>query len=244
MKQFFHIEERLDDCPIHGKTLFISVGKNSEFLCSSCNDEKVAARDRARSEAIPKKVEGLPSSMDACVFQNFEEETEKQANLKSFCENFCEKKNTKLLAVFSGDIGSGKSHLASACLHMLGGIYLTEFGISVDWSSADNWNGDYSTQNKLRMKWTKCQLLVIDEIGRDDRRINDFSLEIIRNIVLERYENNLKTILVTNYRSAEVSKVFGRAIISRLQERGVFLSFEGIADYRQKKARRAENLIL
>ena len=125
--------------------------------------------------------------------------------------------------MFYGNFGTGKTHLGCSMLREVFGTYVSSFNLCVEYQSCTDFK---SKQNKLQMlkKYTTEPLLIIDEIGRGNSNIE---FEILPQIVNQRFENMLPTVLITNLDKMMLNDRLGKATVDRLNECCVSVNFTG-----------------
>lgn len=219
--QFLIIKETRRCSQCEKNTVWFSIA-HSDFECSICHDRKIDEKEKAQKTDIPKSVSGLPAEYKNCSFSNFFAECSSQQSATCVAADFCEDQNR--IAIFYGPCGTGKTHLATSCLKRLSGIYKTAAEIQYE-------QKDKQSTCELWRKLSDCRLLVIDEVGRD----SDESTQIfIKNIIHRRCDENKKTIISSNLDFDILLTYLGDMIISRTQNRGVFICFDGIPDHRSR----------
>jgi len=128
-------------------------------------------------------------------------------------------------AIMTGNIGTGKSMLAN-CIATQRDKYpktviTTLARISREFRSSFN-NGEFTEQELMDMI-SKTDLLVVDEIGVS--KIGDFEYRYLNEIIDNRYDNKLPTIIISNLTVDELKVAIGDRLIDRLKEDGVQISF-------------------
>lgn len=145
--------------------------------------------------------------------------------------------------IFVGSYGTGKTHLAAAICHdiikkgfqPIFGTLITLLGnIKATYDS----NACEENEDKIINKYTSCDLLVIDDLGKE--KPTEWVLEKLYYIVNARYESCLPIIITTNY---DTEKLISRltykdnietaqSIVSRIYEMciGIDMIWE---DYRR-----------
>lgn len=216
-------------------------GKPVTFGCRQCTDERIAA-DKAReaSEAIRAAEEkqrkaldraGIPTRFRGRSFDNYEANTPaKQHALsvaKSFAEEFKENYDAGRCLIFSGKTGTGKTHLANAIANHIIGKGWSPFFITVRelvGSVKSTWN-KRSEKSEIQVirEYIGQHLLIIDEIGVQFD--SDAERMIIFDIINGRYEEQLPTIILSNYpvdstEGVSIRKSLGDRVLDRLRENG------------------------
>ena len=144
---------------------------------------------------------------------------------------------------FVGNIGAGKTHLATGIANALlaqaipvvcktGGAILNDIRKTFE---KDN----TQTESDITDLFKNVDLLIIDDLGKEPA--TEWVISTLYGIVNERYERELPTIITTNYADEELARrlsrngdtTTGEAILSRLHEMcdGVEMWFD---DYRSK----------
>lgn len=134
-------------------------------------------------------------------------------------------------AILQGDCGVGKSHLAAAAVKCARSLY--KFAIfasatEIETRAYEAVNGEDGELDALVRDLEECDLLVIDDIGKN--RATEFVCETLYKIVDRRYENLKATILTTNDGVPEIQAIWGaRAMpmLDRMREDGFVLSVKG-----------------
>lgn len=134
-----------------------------------------------------------------------------------FAENF-EKQGKGLL--FTGNIGTGKTHLAAAIAnHLMQNLYTVIFGnitdiISRIYDTYDK-SSDVSTMEIIQYL-TSVDLLIIDDLGKEHTSENVRTL--LYQIINALYEDEKLVVITTNLSGKELSEKIGPATVSRITE--------------------------
>ena len=130
-----------------------------------------------------------------------------------------------------GNVGAGKSYCASAILHelMLSGKYGVYTKVSLLAREIERGKGFGSKESDLAIirRYTRYDVLVIDEIGRVTSNRQGVEQDILFDIVNERYGDGKITILVSNLSGKDFGVYVGAAMMSRLKESSKFITFNG-----------------
>ena len=134
-----------------------------------------------------------------------------------------------------GELGTGKTHLAvSLCkrvcdlgktAHMTT-IPMIIRAVRSSWGGkgTDQWGSVRSEEDILRDYSQKYSLLVIDEIG--SQYGSDSEKIIISEIINNRYNNCLPTIIIGNVTFSEAEEYLGKRVIDRIKDGGMILIFD------------------
>lgn len=140
-----------------------------------------------------------------------------------------------------GHTGVGKTHLAQgAALNVvesnnLSGIFITaDRYIEMVYDEMRN-DGDlpepYSDPFLLKYMRRTFDLLVLDGLG-SERATTEFARNAIISLVDNRYEERLMTIVTSVLPPAELSRIYGKRLLSIIQESCYLINVEG-QDYRK-----------
>jgi DNA replication protein DnaC len=253
-KQKENQEETIEEgeCNIHGKyknTVITLYGRQYGPSCPICEQEQEENLEMEREkEEARQKEEGRKRRM---VRQNIEPAFE-YSTLENFDATTEEQKHNleKVRALISGEIkkivmtgknGTGKTHLACAAIHALGGKIMTMYEISTTIRASYIKDSD---EDELAIVdgYARLPLFVIDEIGRT--KGSDTEANWLSYIIDKRHVRGLPTILISNKHTRKtcpnngcadcLENYIGEDIMSRLCEDGMLLKFTG-DDYRKRR---------
>jgi DNA replication protein DnaC len=149
--------------------------------------------------------------------------------------------------MFVGPTGVGKSHLSVVLgLEAIKNNFETKYinikklGEAIDEATAKDKLGEGGhNRKKLLQSFLNTPLVIIDELALTDNMSTDSTADILYQIIYNRHEKSLSTILASNKPPSELGPVFGgdetraAAAIDRLMEDGVALNIKG-ESYRLK----------
>lgn len=153
-------------------------------------------------------------------FETFEQEYMPHAYEMAlqFAESF--DKNQGRGLIFTGDVGTGKTHLAAAIAsHIVGKYSVTvEFVSYVDLLADIRaaFSDKAKDVAKIEEKLCGAPVLIIDDLGKEKQ--SEFTNELLFRVVNRRYKDNLPLIVTTNYRLPELEKRLDYAVFSRIVE--------------------------
>jgi DNA replication protein DnaC len=139
--------------------------------------------------------------------------------------------------IFTGDVGTGKTHLAAAIANYVMDEYVNTvyFSGSVEMLNAlkSSYNAeDKNASSKLMNIIHDCDLLIIDDLGKE--KLTEWSRETLYGIINYRYEHELPIIITTNYNANDLANRIGQATMSRLYEMCGGITMRG-KDYRKHR---------
>lgn len=239
------------DCPKHG---YWSADVPGVFACRArcrkCAEEAAAAEEAAKKEAKRKAAEdrrirdlasiGVSARHLGKTFDTFIAENNEQKRNLDACREISDAvcKGSKRISslILSGAPGTGKTHLSCAMIQQC-----YDAGKEVDKSNViqiirnikETWRKDSEQEeSEVIGYYTSRDLLVIDEIGvqfgSETERLYVFE------IINERYERCLPTVLITNLDADGLRAEVGDRVLDRLREDGGrLLTFTGQSYRRQ-----------
>lgn len=118
--------------------------------------------------------------------------------------------------IFTGGVGSGKTHLAAAIAnHLLNKGVKVVFGTMSDFLEKIK-EGFTTDSNETIKSLRNAELLIIDDFGKEKETV--WSKEQIFKIINSRYENNLPMIITTEFSPKTIIARFEQAVYSRINE--------------------------
>lgn len=168
-------------------------------------------------------------------FENFERQRMPKAYdiALGFAESF--DKNDGEGLIFTGDVGTGKTHLAAAIAAEIIRKYsaTVEFvsytEVLTDMKAAFSNHSDEAYMLEERMR--KADLLVIDDLGKE--KPSPFTNELFYRVVNGRYKDKLPMIITSNHGVGSLSERLDYSVFSRLVAMCKVVEMRGI-DYRMK----------
>jgi DNA replication protein DnaC len=136
--------------------------------------------------------------------------------------------------IFTGDLGTGKTHLAAA----IGNFLMENQSVPVYFASyIDILNAikdSFDTGERTRDMITNVDLLIIDDLGKE--QATEWSRETLFTIINHRYEHDLPMVITTNYSAGQLQKRIGAATVSRIAEMCEGIRMTG-SDWRLKNGK-------
>ncbi|MCP4763209.1 MAG: ATP-binding protein [archaeon] len=239
-------------CVRHGEykakysTTIFGSGKPIYAGCPECIvEQKEEDRKHLESERLRKNKLRIDNSKIPLRFmknniEDFKTSCKEAADIKEKIKGYIEKfmtlKKYGTSLIFSGNPGTGKTHLA-CCI----GMELINQGESVEYTStydiiskikATYGKRSEETEREIVTHYKNINFLILDEIGVqfDSKREGIILFQILNG----RYENYKPTILITNLNNTDLLKTLGERIVDRFYEnKGGVFSFEWDS-YRRK----------
>lgn len=205
--------------------------------CPECVREDLA-REQAKKEADTRKARriaweakigaaGIPVRFRTRTLDTFVAETAAQKRALEFARdyayNFAEVLKTGRSALFVGRPGTGKTHLAVGIgLHIMEAedrTVLFTTAMRAIRRVKDTWSsGALETESQAVARLASPDLLILDEVGVQFGSVCERN--ILFDILNERYENRLPTILLSNLTVDELIGFLGERVFDRLREDG------------------------
>lgn len=229
-----------EKCEIHDCNLEQIILKDDgwHYACPQCKAEK--DKSDMLNGIIFRAHSGLnlPARFKDCSFANYKA-TGKALSNRTVCEKYVAGWPQSGGGLMLGGVGTGKTHLATAICRSL-----CDKGISCKMTNVNQivrdirstwgngrkvsgkWEGSETVETEADVirNYNNYELLVIDEIGSqygtDSERI------IINEIINNRYERMLPTIVIGNLSVSETKDIIGERVVDRLKHGGFLLIFD------------------
>lgn len=236
-------------------------GLTSECDCPGAVAERKAREEERRQEeekkkdAIDKRIfadSGMPESWRERRLSKWEKTTEERASayreIISYWQKI-EKGGYPGVLYISGDIGTGKTFLASCWVRELHreGVHVTWAKVGDIIRELNDTHKSYKKSEKdVIDKYILTRVLVLDDLGKE--RLTEWAISQLYAIIDARCENERATVITSNYSGAKdlleqltppappdkyADDTTGRAIIDRLRE-GVQITLTG-ESWRRKR---------
>ncbi len=228
-------EPRPGNCKTHGPFESNHVFNHIWSACPVCTADEKATRKREQEEQeIFNKMRhwkqklgnsGIPErfhsrTLDSYIASNAGQRSA-LAFAKDFADGFAGEKSGRC-AIFCGKPGTGKTHLSVGI-----GLHAMTLNKMVLFTTVqrmvrrvkDSWKkeSDESESEAIGL-FVQPDLLIIDEIGVQFG--SEYEKNLMFDILNERYENSMPSLLLSNLTAAEVKAFLGERVFDRLREDG------------------------
>ncbi len=231
-----HSEERDAFCDKHGAyTSKLYMGRIwSKCITCAANEAKAHA-DKVAAEQLEKDREkmarmigtaGIPDRFQDRTLGSFDTTEPGQREALRFAEQFAAEfsgKHPGRCAVFYGNAGTGKTHLACGiALHIMRKYNCTAVFTSVSKMArrireAKSYSAD-ETESSVILAYSMPHLLIIDEVGLQSG--TDAEARSLFDVINERYENRKPTLFLTNLDIPGFRAAIGERLFDRMREDG------------------------
>jgi DNA replication protein DnaC len=242
------------NCEKHGNRL-VSVFKGELAKCDLClkeseEQEKQMLIEKEKLQKIEFQKKAIEARFNASMipprfqqhsFESYiaksEEQIKNKKALENYAINFEENLKKGNSVILSGNVGTGKTHLACA----VGNYIIKNLNRTALFLNAidafSKIKETYSKKSEISEieainQFVDIDLLILDEfgvqVGSETEKL------ILFRIINRRYEYLKPTILITNLSVAEIKK-FEERIFDRLKDNGILLNFVGESNRKSKK---------
>lgn len=174
--------------------------------CPECAD----ARTKERHRAFWTR-RGVPGRVIDSTLSNFEADTAERR--KAMAEVLAWNKRNGNFLVLRGTTGTGKGHMAAACLKAQGdGLFITHADMLADLRAS------YTLKNtrELLESWQAAAMFVLDEFGLSPGGNDEEPM--LYQVLAKRYEDHRPTIITTNLDRDTFRQKIGFRLIDRIGE--------------------------
>lgn len=218
-----------------------------EYIRKSIEANERAAKEMAMMKRQQKAMElleksGLGKRFAKRTFGTFEKDglTPELLNAYEKAYEFAKHfPNVEKGLLFTGPVGTGKTHLAAAIANeLINKLYSVIFGNVTDIvtliKSTYRKDSELSEAEVIKALTDDTDVFIIDDLGKENTSENTST--VLYQIINRLYENEKPIIVTTNFSSAALRKKLGEkgdAIVSRLAEMCEFVKMTG-KDWRLK----------
>jgi len=227
--------ERDATCEKHGAYIAKCYLGNHYRGCTKCEDERRQEQERKEKEEAELEAQHrwkmrlraaqIPERFKERTLTNFEVHCDGQQDALDFAKDFAREFNgghSGRCAIFLGERGTGKTHLACGIAH-----YVTKIGQTAMFTTvskmvrrireAKSFDSEETESQAIEI-YTYPHLLILDEIGLQSG--TDAEARSLFDVLNDRYEQRLPTILLSNLDLAGIEHAIGPRLFDRLREDG------------------------
>jgi len=230
-------------CPVHGDVDMSEVEQlDGSMLARGCkrcvwealhiaprgSEAEVQAQAQRKAERATNALiaAGITPRFADSTFDSYRADTVQQqkalAECRGYAEQFGENYRAGRPLILTGNVGTGKTHLATAIVRTVvadgAGALIIPAGDIIAVARASVVPGSGYTDRDVVMHLGGLDLLVIDEVGA--QKGSEYELGLLHSVVDKRYQAVLPTILVSNLDTAGLTKFIGERAIDRLRQGG------------------------
>ncbi|MDW3714098.1 ATP-binding protein [Pseudomonas sp. 2023EL-01195] len=237
-------EPMYDSCPEHGQfESWLTEQFDGTWKANSCQQcqwqalnwrhvaeaDRSAAREAKRAEIVNQRLiaSGITPRFRSCSFDNFDhaDDQAKRSALEScrrYAEDFEAVQREGRSQLLLGNLGTGKTHLASAIVQSVIRKYSATAIVTTASEIARAVKATFARSSKISERdvldeLASVDLLVIDEVGVQVST-GDFGPGLLHEVIDRRYQQVLPTILISNVTVEELPRFIGDRALDRLRQ--------------------------
>lgn len=239
VRALFFGPKELKSCAAHGdyeSTLIKLAGRERWSDCPSCAREKIEQEDqRLREEAIRAQEQAkaqqlfgraaIPKRFLTRTLDNYTANGEGEkialSAVTRYVENWQQNKENGASLIFTGNPGTGKTHLAVGIARKImesSGTAMYTRVTEIAQSIKETYSGNGKTERQVIRSFANPDLLIIDEVGRQFG--TDAEKMYLFEVINARYEECKPTILISNLNINQLKDYIDPAAMDRLREGG------------------------
>ncbi|MDC7250466.1 MAG: ATP-binding protein [Sphaerochaetaceae bacterium] len=215
-------------CPKHGKYTALICGKlvdgeivnQNELGCSRCRDEeyqRIANSEYEKSIWLKAFADsGIPAFSKENKVNEYKIYSQEQVVARNSIVSWVKGDLRNIL--FAGKTRTGKTHLLVGALRgaaLQGNTikYILESDLVL--KIKDTYTSKNSSEYQIQQEYSNYDYLVIDEVGRATG--TDKDKEIIRNLIIKRFNNKKSTAISSNLKMSDFNEYFGDVVFGKFK---------------------------
>lgn len=231
------------ECPVHGRVDMSEVEQLDGSMlargCKRCTWETLHTTPRDSAEralaTAQRKAEdsmaaligaGITPRFAGATFDSYRAETDPQRKALAKCRAYAEQFPANFRAgrslLLTGNVGCGKTHLASAIIRTVVAdrcrALIIPAGDIVSIARASMVPGSGYTDRDVAVHLGALDLLVIDEVGA--QKGSEYELGLLHSIIDRRYQAVLPTVMISNLSADGLKSYIGDRALDRLRQNG------------------------
>lgn len=231
------------ECPVHGRVDMSEVEQLDGSMlvrgCKRCAWEALHTTPRDSAEralaTAQRKAEdsmaaligaGITPRFAGATFDSYRAETDPQrkalAKCRAYAEHFPANFRAGRSLLLTGNVGCGKTHLASAIVRTVVAdrcrALIIPAGDIVSIARASMVPGSGYTDRDVAVHLGALDLLVIDEVGA--QKGSEYELGLLHSIIDRRYQAVLPTVIISNLSADGLKSYIGDRALDRLRQNG------------------------
>ena len=231
------------ECPVHGRVDMSEVEQLDGSMlargCKRCAWEALHTTPRDSAEralaTAQRKAEdsmaaligaGITPRFAAATFDSYRAEKDPQqkalAKCRAYAEQFPANYRAGRSLLLTGNVGCGKTHLASAIVRTVVAdrcrALIIPAGDIVSIARASMVPGSGYTDRDVAVHLGGLDLLVIDEVGA--QKGSEYELGLLHSIIDRRYQAVLPTVVISNLNAEGLKSYIGDRALDRLRQNG------------------------
>lgn len=216
-------DDAFEECKIHGQ--WHRARRIDGTWYSQANRCPQCFKEAQEKSFLGRQV--IPPRFQHCTFENYViGKHPAQAKVVLACQQYADAfkqaRDIGRCLIFSGGVGTGKNHLATAICAKIGkNGYRSIMATVLEMIGRirDSWDKDTTEKTaEVVARFAEPDLLVLDEVGRQSGSQNEKNL--IFQVIDARYREMKPTIVISNYTEGDIAAYLGEAAYDRLLENG------------------------
>ena len=195
-------------------------------------EERIRANEKQKREQFYINNSNVGKKFLNKSLKDYKTETDEQKNILEVVSNFIKAINEDKFRTLwlCGSTGTGKTLLGACICRETMGTFKRSYEIKDDIEATKTFKAT-ETKRQVIERYANYHLLVIDEVGRGGSDEREYLWQILN----ERYENELSTVLITNFSKGELKNFLGEPVYDRFVTNCTSLTFTGNSFRKQER---------